>query len=142
MEYFKETTMGKTLVMGRKTWQSLPSSLPGRKKAVISTHFGPSIYVESSLESRTETYTDLHRALDELSDEGVSNDIFIIGGAQIFEAAFNRIQEIHLTRIPGIWLADTFISLDKIEERFILWSTQSIGDQIAVEKYILKTYTG
>ena len=38
MKYFKKTTMGHPVLMGRKTWESLPRKLPGRKNIVVSRH--------------------------------------------------------------------------------------------------------
>lgn len=92
MSYFKEVTMSKPVIMGRKTWDSLPARfrpLPGRKNIVIS----------STMEQvdGMEVKRDLLTLLDHYSKS--DEEVFVIGGAMIYEAALPYADEIHVTMI-------------------------------------------
>src|SRR3954454_3634102 len=74
LKRFKALTMASTMVMGRKTFESLPSVLPGRRHIVLTRD-------EGWHADGAETASDVQQALDLAGDEPVS----VIGGAQIFE---------------------------------------------------------
>lgn len=102
LQHFKETTTGKSVVMGRKTWDSLPKKpLPGRQNIVISTK-----NVENCV---------CVNSLDKAIQAAVS-DVFIIGGAQIFELALreNKVDRILLSRVRGDFVGDIYFP--KIDE--------------------------
>lgn len=86
--WFKETTMGATLLMGRRTFESIGRPLPGRRTVVLSRgHFGaPSgVAVVSSAEE-----------LEGLPGDGA---VFVCGGAQVYRALLPRCAELLLTRL-------------------------------------------
>jgi dihydrofolate reductase len=89
LQHFKKVTMGKPIIMGRKTYQSIGRPLPGRCNIVI-THDAdfqaPGCVVANSIAS----------ALDA---SAYSDEIFIIGGALLFEHLLPRIQRIYMTVI-------------------------------------------
>lgn len=96
--HFKRTTQHKTVIMGRKTWDSLPKKpLMGRINVVISksTPFIPDVIVCTSLE----------QAIDRLG-----KDSFIIGGATIYQQAIenNLVDTIIASEIIGKYECDTF----------------------------------
>lgn len=104
-KHFKTTTMGKPMIMGRKTFDSLPSALKGRHHIIITRtpenydnseyiHYCPSL--ESALELARET------AVKELQDE-----IFIIGGGQIYAETMPIIDRLYLTRVERDYEGDT-----------------------------------
>ena len=77
MRHFKATTMGNTLIMGRKTFAGLPGALPGRRNIVLS---------RNGIEAPgTESATSLKQALD-MAAEG-PGDTYIIGGAEVYRQA-------------------------------------------------------
>ena len=99
MRHFKEVTMGNSIVMGRKTFESFPRRpLPGRQNIVITrdpkwTYPGVSVAYN----------------LDEAIAAAQTDTVFIIGGAQIYELAMPRVEVLHLTRIHARWAsADVF----------------------------------
>lgn len=100
MKYFKNLTMGHTIIMGRKTFQSLPKgALPGRRNVVItrSTEKYPD----------TVTYNSLSAALKgEKNPE--AGEIFIIGGEEIYRQTIDAADRLYITRIEG-----TFPDADK-----------------------------
>ncbi len=88
LKFFKATTMGKSIIMGRKTFQSLPKALPGRKNIVISSDKGfdaPGAVVVTSTED----------ALKESETE----EVFIIGGASIYKAFFPVADKLYITEV-------------------------------------------
>jgi dihydrofolate reductase len=106
--YFKRMTMGSPIVMGRKTWESLGRPLPGRRNIVI---------------TRNPTYTatgaDVVDSLDDaLRLAGGSEEVFVIGGAQLYAAAMPRAKRLLLTEIDADFDGDTFMpALDRNEWR-------------------------
>lgn len=95
LQFFKKTTMGKPVLMGRKTYQSLGRPLPGRLNIVISTQ--KDLQVAESALVFDNIEDGMRRMKEENTDEG-----FIIGGGYIFEQTMNRIDRIYLTRVYTI----------------------------------------
>ena len=106
MKFFKETTMGHKIVMGRKTWESLPGKLPGRTNIVIS---------RNSVEGADETISDLTSFIRE--NENTSEDIFVIGGGMVYFEFLRYAKKLYLTEVDaGDKEADTFFpEFDKVE---------------------------
>ena len=107
MKHFKEVTMGHSIVMGRKTFESFPRRpLPGRQNIVITRNAGwqyPGVTVVHSLE-------DAIAAAE-------TDTIFIIGGAQVYEQSLPLVDELHLTRIHARWAsADAFFPAIDIDD--------------------------
>lgn len=98
LKHFKTITMGKPIVMGRKTFESIGKALPGRKNIVISHNsefYAPDCLVKTSLV----------QVLDHLKYE---NEIMIIGGASLFQEALPLAQRMYLTFIHHSFEGDTF----------------------------------
>jgi dihydrofolate reductase len=102
--YFKRMTMGSPIVMGRKTWESLGRALPGRHNIVVTRN--PAF---------TATGADVVSSLDDaLKIAGDVEQIFVIGGAQLYAAAMPRANRILLTEIDADFDGDTFMpALDR-----------------------------
>ncbi len=108
-KHFKSTTMGKPMIMGRRTFESLPGLLPGRPHIVISrsgfSHEGVT------------TCTSLESAIEEAKKLN-NEEIFIIGGAQIYAQAVPLCNRIYLTRVHRAYEGDAFfpeINMDEWE---------------------------
>ena len=117
---FKEITWGHTVIMGRKTWESLPKgALPGRRNIVITRN------VDFEAEG-AEVVHSLSEALDCLNNEEKG---FIIGGAEIYRQALSVAEQLYLTRIfadaPG---ADTFFPDINADDWVITGSTECFVD--------------
>lgn len=93
LRHFKALTMGSTLVMGRKTFESLPGVLPGRRNIVVTRQSNFSA-------PGAEIAPDLASAL-KMAAHG-PGDTFIIGGAQIYEQTLPMADRLDLTLIPQI----------------------------------------
>lgn len=100
LKRFKEITMGKPLVMGRKTWEGLPRKpLPGRRNIVITRQAG---YVAPG----AEVAASLDAALALCAD---APEIAVIGGGDIFRLAWDRADRLYLTEIDLAVDGDTYL---------------------------------
>lgn len=118
---FKKLTMGHTLIMGRKTFESLPGILPGRPHYVLTSQegYGPQddrVRVFHSIEA-------LEAALQ--PDE----DYFVAGGASLYEAFMNKADSLYITEIEETFQADTFFP--EIDTSF--WYAVEIGEGLLDE---------
>lgn len=99
---FKALTLGKPCIMGRKTWESLPRKpLPGRSNIVVTAD------VQFSAQGARRAHC-FDRAL-EIAAEEHPEEIAVIGGERIFEAALPRALRIHLTEVMGRPEGDAFL---------------------------------
>ncbi len=97
MRFFKETTTGHTVIMGRKTFESLPKALPNRRNIVITSN--PDYTAEGA-----ETVSSLEKAL-EITD----GEAFIIGGGRVYAEAIGLCDKLYLTEIDAVCEdADTY----------------------------------
>ncbi|MGE7923994.1 dihydrofolate reductase [Viridibacillus arvi] len=99
LAYFKRTTMGKPMIMGRKTFESIGKPLPGRTNIVITRdeeYAREGIVIVHSLEE----------ALAQAKKE--SEEIMIIGGEQIFRMTLPMADRLYVTKIEKQYEGDTF----------------------------------
>lgn len=99
MRFFRETTRGATVVMGRKTFESLPAALPGRRNIVITKN--AAYHAENA-----EVVGSMEQALEIIKND---EKVFIIGGASIYKVFLPYAHKIFLTEIDDECTdADTF----------------------------------
>ncbi len=109
MKYFKEMTLGKTVVMGRETFESLPGKKPlkERKNIILTTnknYFGEDMII----------YHSLDKLLQEIKAHS-QEDVFVIGGESVYSQLLPYCTEIYVTKIEKAYEADKyFINLDKL----------------------------
>ncbi len=119
---FKEVTMGHPIIMGRKTHESIGRALPGRTNIVITRSKGyraEGCRVVGSLEKAVEVAK---------GSEG-SDEIFIIGGEQIYKEAMPKLERIYLTKVDAEVDGDKFFRYDPKE-----WKEVSSEKHSADEK--------
>lgn len=96
--FFKKTTMGHAIVMGRKTYESLGKPLPGRRNIVLSR----------TMKSQPEVT--VVNDLEELKKLNIpSEEIFVIGGADIFRLLLPECDELFITHVHRDVAGDTFL---------------------------------
>ena len=95
LKFFKRTTLGHIIVMGRKTYDSLGKPLPGRENWVVSR--------KAEIAGVT-----LLRSFDSITEPTDGRQLYIIGGAQLYAALLPRCTELLLTRINREVEGDTF----------------------------------
>ena len=119
LKYFKSVTMGKPIVMGRKTFESLGKPLPGRLNIVLSRNTNYT----------AECCTVIHH-VDELTSEIDADEIMIIGGADIFAVFLPLANNMYLTEVGCEVEGDTFFPEFKDSD----WKIELILTQHADEK--------
>ena len=92
LKFFKRTTMGKPVLMGRKTFESLGKPLPGRLNIVVSAN------KELAVPEGVLLYSDLNDAIARLQEEQVEEG-FIIGGGKVFEETMQMADRMYVTRV-------------------------------------------
>ncbi|MBP5956215.1 dihydrofolate reductase [Pseudomonas anatoliensis] len=94
-KYFKATTLGKPIIMGRKTWDSLGRPLPGRLNIVVSRQ--ADLVLEGA-----EVYPSLEAAVvraEEWAKEQGVDELMLIGGAQLYAQGLAQADRLYLTRV-------------------------------------------
>lgn len=96
LKLFKRLTLGHTLIMGRRTFESIGKPLPGRRTIVVSRTLSalPGAETASSLEAALEAARD-------------AEEVFIAGGGQIYAEAMASAERLYLSVIPGNYDGDT-----------------------------------
>ena len=132
LKNFKKLTTGYTIIMGRKTWDSLPfKPLPSRRNIVIS----------SKNRDDVESYTSIDQCIDALNKDHNISDVFIIGGMSVYKFFYQHASTLHITFINKEYEGtDTFfpISLDTIKSDFNLESKNDFDKEISFTKWIRK----
>lgn len=98
LKHFKEITSGHTIIMGRKTYESIGRPLPNRRNVVITRQ--PDLQIEN-----IEVVNSLQEAISLCENE---DEVFIIGGAEIYKHAISLTDRIHLTTVHQEYEADAF----------------------------------
>lgn len=108
LKRFKELTQGHSVIMGRKTFESLPSPLPNRRNIVVTRNkdYSP---------EGIEVFSSIEDAIDVCRED---LQPFIIGGGEIYSQTINLVDKIELTRVYKDYQGDAFfpdIPLDKFK---------------------------
>ena len=104
LQYFKRTTMGKPLIMGRNTFESIGKALPGRTNIVVSRN---SAYAATGIQLVNSLDNALQLAAQECSVNGAS-EVMVMGGAQIYTQALALADRLYLTQIHANVEGDTY----------------------------------
>ena len=113
LQHFKATTMGKPIVMGRKTWESLGRPLPGRTNIVITRN-------EDYLAEGAVVVHSLQAALAEADAE----EVMVIGGANLYAQALPQVDRLYLTRVDGDFKGDAWFP-EFSESEWLLSATEA-----------------
>ncbi|HYC35905.1 MAG TPA: type 3 dihydrofolate reductase [Usitatibacter sp.] len=123
LAYFKRVTMGKPVVMGRRTWESIGKALPGRHNIVVTSnpaYSAPGATVVTSLE-------------DAWKAAGDAPEVAVIGGSRVFEETLPIADRIHLTEVEADVPGDTYFPrFDRSG-----WSEREVERHAAGERHAL-----
>lgn len=101
LQRFKRLTMGHTIVMGRRTWESIGRPLPGRRTIVVSRQ--PDYRIDAM---HVATAVSLDDALQSAASSG-DDEAFVIGGAELYREGILRADRLHVTRVRANVEGDT-----------------------------------
>lgn len=98
LKHFKALTMGKTIIMGRKTHESIGKALPGRTNVILSSN--PTLHLLDC-----QVINDIHQIAD------TDSELMIIGGATLYEQFLDKVSTIYLTKVHANIVGDKFFPL-------------------------------
>lgn len=115
LKMFKQLTTGNTVLMGRKTFESIGKPLPNRRNVVITRG--------QHTPEGTEIFSSVRHALDSCSTQ---EKVFVIGGGQIYEQSLSLVNEMYITHVDASFKqADTFFPLFDLTQ----WTAETIATQ-------------
>ena len=111
MKFFRETTKGKVVAMGRKTLESFPNGAPLKNRTNIVLTHNPAYQVKDAIV--VHSMEELHEELQKYPSE----DIYVIGGEKIYEQLLDECDVAHITKIDYAYDADAYFpNLDEKPE--------------------------
>ena len=127
MKFFRETTTGNAVVMGRKTWLTIGKPLKNRLNIVLSRD--ATIEPQESLL----VLSDIESVLS--FNQSLTTDLYVIGGAQIYEAFLPHIEQWIITEVPlTVQGADAFMPEGYLDE-FEVVDSKPLGENLVVKFY-------
>lgn len=122
LKYFRDTTIGKTIVMGRKTYQSIGRLLPHRQNIIVSRQ---NLNIEGAL-----IVNNFGEYLKNIADE---QEIFIIGGAEIYREALPYVSKLYITHVDAEYEGDTYFPHEYFEKELRVISKSEITSERGVK---------
>jgi dihydrofolate reductase len=119
LKHFKSITMGKPIIMGRKTFESIGKPLPGRRNIVISRDRDLAI-------TSCEVFSSIEDALSAVNN---TPEIMIIGGANLYSQLFSRANYIYLTMIDAEFEGDAFFPELNLTEWKLISEEKHLPDE-------------
>lgn len=120
LKHFKEITSGKTVIMGKRTFESLPKgALPNRRNIVLSDIPGDSF-------PGCETAYSFEQAIEMVKNE---SEVFIIGGGSVYAQALPLASKLYITEVDKSFAADTFFPEISQEEWILCNETEYYTDE-------------
>ena len=130
LKMFKEITMGHHMIMGRNTWESIGRILPGRTTVVVTRQRDyqvPGAIVAQSFD-------------DAVAACGNDPEIFVIGGAQLYDAALPGADRIYLTEVDAQVSGDTFMPKFNLAQWKATRETEHAADEKNAYNFKLTVY--
>lgn len=132
MKYFKEHTIGKVVVMGRKTLESMPNKrgLPGRTNYVLTAN--PDYEAE-----RCKIVHSEYELFDAIADYD-PDDVYLIGGGSLYNRFYRYCDKLYVTRMDAVLDADTFITdLDADPDYEIISESEPITENGITYRFVV-----
>ncbi|MCM3617255.1 dihydrofolate reductase [Sutcliffiella horikoshii] len=129
LAYFKKVTLGSTVVMGRKTYESIGKPLPNRRNIILSRK-----------DFAAEGCETLHSIDEVMAMEENNHEIFIIGGSHIFKETLPFADFLYLTYIDDEFDGDTYFPTIEEQEWELLSELKGIKDDKNPYDYYFRTY--
>lgn len=130
LKHFKATTLGGTLLMGRKTWDSIGKPLPKRRSLVMSRN--PGFEAPGA-----EVFPDLDTSLAAANGE---DELFVIGGAALYRLTLPRADRLYLTRVHAEIEGDVFLPAIDFSQWKLLEETAHPADERHAYPFTFQTY--
>ncbi|WP_261302402.1 dihydrofolate reductase [Paenibacillus andongensis] len=129
LKFFKTVTMGHPILMGRKTYDSIGKPLPGRRNVILTQN--------SEFEAEgCEVIHTVQEAVDAFRDQ----ELFVIGGAEIFRLFASAVDKMYITHIEHEFEADTFMTELDLSEWTLVSSEQGERNEKNPYEYYFRIY--
>ena len=129
LKRFRHLTMGKPIIMGRKTHESIGRILDGRDNIVLTSNTN---YSKKGIA----VYNDLDKVFDDFSSH---DEIVVIGGSDIYRLAFPFVNKLYITYVEGSFSGDTWFPEFNLDDWRII-SNENLKCLKSNTKYSAKTY--
>jgi len=127
MKFFKQTTVGNAVVMGRRTWSTLKGPLPDRQNIVLTRNGGLETTESVRIMKDVESVIEFAKIVD--------NHVFVIGGAKVYEGFLPHIDRWVVTEVPlTVADADTFMPANFLEG-FEIYEVRQLDEGLRVKIY-------
>jgi dihydrofolate reductase len=134
LKFFKRTTLGKPVLMGRKTFQSLGKPLPGRLNVVLSSD------IALQVPDGVLLFQDVATALLHIENTG-AEEVFIIGGGNIFNQTIQNADKLYITKVhTTIPDADTFFAPIDHTHWKLVWEEPHTSDEKHLFSFTFQLY--
>jgi dihydrofolate reductase len=119
LAFFKQNTLGKPILMGRKTYESIGRPLPGRQNIIIT----------SNVDYRIEG-CDICQSIDEALELAADQqEIMLIGGASLYQQTLDKAQQLYLTRIHSSFEGDAWFPEFNLDDWIEVWREDRFADE-------------
>jgi dihydrofolate reductase len=129
-QHFKSVTMGKPIIMGRKTFESIGKPLPGRKNIVITRNN----------DFAAEGVVVVHSIDAALQESKEFDDVMIIGGASFYQQMLPKVSTLYVTVVHGQFEADAFFPELKSKDWEIIENIKHEADEKHAYPFSFITY--
>jgi dihydrofolate reductase len=119
LAFFKQNTLGKPILMGRKTYESIGRPLPGRQNIIITTNGD---YQADGC--------DICQSIDEALELAADQqEIMLIGGASLYQQTLDKAQQLYLTRIHSSFEGDAWFPEFSLDDWIEVWREDRFADE-------------
>lgn len=129
LKFFKNVTMGHPILMGRKTYESIGKPLPGRRNVILTQN---TAYQAEGCE--------VIHSVDEAIDAFQEQELFVIGGAEIFKLFASHVNRMYITYIEDEFEADTYMSDLDLSDWTLVSSEQGERNEKNPYEYYFRIY--
>jgi dihydrofolate reductase len=131
LQYFRRVTMGKPIVMGRKTFESIGKPLPGRENYIITRNQNYTV-------SGAKVFFDVSSALDDA--KLIADEVMVIGGEQLYCATLALANRLYVTEVSGAYEGDAFFPDFELSQWQLSGREPHVADEKNSADYTFKVY--
>ena len=131
LQNFKKLTLDSTILMGRKTWESLPIMPLSKRRNIV---------LSSKEVADVECYTSIEECVKKLNDEGIEK-LFVIGGSTVYSNFIHRANELHITHVDEMTKGiDTYfpVTMLKIKSEFEKVNEIELSKKVIYTQWVRK----
>lgn len=136
LKFFKKTTLGKPVLMGRVTWESLPFPLPGRPNLVLTRD-------KNYNAKKAEVFSDMHEMIGrgyELAGLNGGDEVMLIGGAMLYSKLMPYVDRMYVTEVDALIEGDAHFPAIMADEWEVLSETMPVQTDKDDHPFVVRIY--